>query len=178
MDSSLSTTSDAAPRRGAGRGRINLRGFAPRRAFPLALLCAAAVAAAGCGAVPRITLSQGNPTMGETLFKANCSACHTLAAAGTSGVVGPNLDYAFGPDRCQGFSPVTIMNVVRGQIAYADTQPDVDWPPGSTTTVPGMPENIVTGAQARDVAAFVATEAGVTHGPGKHFDCSTGAYSG
>jgi mono/diheme cytochrome c family protein len=29
---------------------------------------------------------------GEQLFKANCSTCHTLAAAGASGQVGPNLD--------------------------------------------------------------------------------------
>ena len=29
---------------------------------------------------------------GEKVFKANCGGCHTLAAAGTSGNVGPNLD--------------------------------------------------------------------------------------
>ncbi len=28
----------------------------------------------------------------QTLFKENCGACHTLAAGGTDGVVGPNLD--------------------------------------------------------------------------------------
>jgi len=28
----------------------------------------------------------------KELFAANCGACHTLAAAGTEGVVGPNLD--------------------------------------------------------------------------------------
>jgi mono/diheme cytochrome c family protein len=30
---------------------------------------------------------------GKALFKANCGACHRLAGAGTSGHVGPNLDY-------------------------------------------------------------------------------------
>src|SRR4051794_10183290 len=29
---------------------------------------------------------------GAALFKANCGSCHTLSAAGTSGVVGPKLD--------------------------------------------------------------------------------------
>jgi mono/diheme cytochrome c family protein len=29
---------------------------------------------------------------GESVFKSNCGSCHTLAAAGTGGSVGPNLD--------------------------------------------------------------------------------------
>ena len=29
---------------------------------------------------------------GQALFKDNCGSCHTLSAAGTSGVVGPKLD--------------------------------------------------------------------------------------
>jgi mono/diheme cytochrome c family protein len=36
---------------------------------------------------------------GEQLFTDNCSSCHTLAAAGASGKVGPNLDQVQpGPD--------------------------------------------------------------------------------
>jgi mono/diheme cytochrome c family protein len=36
---------------------------------------------------------------GEKLFTDNCSTCHTLAAAGASGKVGPNLDQLRpGPD--------------------------------------------------------------------------------
>ena len=31
-------------------------------------------------------------TNGAAIFKANCSSCHTLAAAGATGTVGPNLD--------------------------------------------------------------------------------------
>ena len=34
----------------------------------------------------------GNLTSGKDIFVANCGSCHTLAAAGTSGTVGPNLD--------------------------------------------------------------------------------------
>jgi mono/diheme cytochrome c family protein len=37
----------------------------------------------------------GDATAGETVFaSAGCGSCHTLAAAGTSGSVGPNLDDA------------------------------------------------------------------------------------
>jgi mono/diheme cytochrome c family protein len=34
----------------------------------------------------------GNPTAGKAVYTANCSACHTLKAAGAVGVNGPNLD--------------------------------------------------------------------------------------
>lgn len=32
------------------------------------------------------------PTDGKSIFSANCGSCHTLADAGTTGAVGPNLD--------------------------------------------------------------------------------------
>ena len=32
------------------------------------------------------------PTDGKSIFTANCGSCHTLADAGTTGTVGPNLD--------------------------------------------------------------------------------------
>jgi cytochrome c6 len=34
------------------------------------------------------------PTDGKTIFTQTCAACHTLADAGTTGTVGPNLDQA------------------------------------------------------------------------------------
>src|SRR5687768_2400557 len=34
---------------------------------------------------------------GKELFADNCGTCHTLAAAGTEGVVGPNLDDRLAP---------------------------------------------------------------------------------
>ena len=36
--------------------------------------------------------SAGGATDGPGIFKTNCGSCHTLAAAGTHGTVGPNLD--------------------------------------------------------------------------------------
>ena len=41
----------------------------------------------GAEAPPAVT-----GTNGAAIFKANCSSCHTLAAAGAKGTVGPNLD--------------------------------------------------------------------------------------
>jgi mono/diheme cytochrome c family protein len=41
--------------------------------------------------VPAFHLT-GIPAHGKPLFIANCGSCHTLADAGTSGAVGPNLD--------------------------------------------------------------------------------------
>ena len=34
----------------------------------------------------------GDPAAGKTVFVAQCGTCHTIADAGTSGTVGPNLD--------------------------------------------------------------------------------------
>ena len=36
----------------------------------------------------------GDAAAGKVVFTANCGGCHTLADAGTSGAVGPNLDDA------------------------------------------------------------------------------------
>jgi len=130
-----------------------------RRQTAIALaLTVVGLAAAGCGAVGRVTATDGNPVEGKTLFKANCGGCHTLANAGTSGTIGPDLDAAFGPDKLQGFSQQTIRDVVRGQIAYADSNPDTGTPAHPTQ---GMPDNILHGQQAKDVAIYVAKCAAV-----------------
>jgi mono/diheme cytochrome c family protein len=34
----------------------------------------------------------GDPTAGKEVFTSTCGSCHTLADAGTSGAIGPNLD--------------------------------------------------------------------------------------
>ena len=47
-----------------------------------------------------------------------CGSCHTLADAGTTGKVGPDLDAAFGPSREQGLEESTVRQVVRDQIHY------------------------------------------------------------
>jgi mono/diheme cytochrome c family protein len=46
------------------------------------------------GAVAGTGVTAERPTDGKSIFTTNCSSCHTLADAGTSGTVGPNLDEA------------------------------------------------------------------------------------
>src|SRR5205085_1680121 len=67
--------------------------------------------------------------------------------------IGPNLDDAFAADRVQGFAESTFRNVVLGQIREPISNPP--------TGVPGMPGNLVKGQDAQNVAAYVASVAGV-----------------
>jgi mono/diheme cytochrome c family protein len=94
----------------------------PRRAVvvPLAVVTAA-LFAAGCGSVG-FSEGTGDQTRGKELFVAKCGSCHTLADAGTKGQIGPNLDDAFRESRLSGLGESTIVQVVRGQIAYPITK--------------------------------------------------------
>ena len=118
-----------------------------RAVAPLAL--AAALLAAGCGTGG--IAKGGDATRGKTLFTDKCAGCHALADAGSVANVGPNLDDAFAAMRASGqathFSDSTIRNVVLDQIRIA---------------APPMPANLVTGQNAADVAAYVASVAGKT----------------
>jgi mono/diheme cytochrome c family protein len=56
---------------------------------------AAAAPTTTAAAAPTTTETTGGAqvaALGKTVFTQNCGSCHTLAAAGTSGTVGPNLD--------------------------------------------------------------------------------------
>jgi cbb3-type cytochrome c oxidase subunit III len=114
-----------------------------RSRLPLGAL-ALAFALAGCGTGGKAS-SSGDQQNGSKLFSAKCAGCHVLSAAGSQGTTGPNLDDAFAADRKQGFKQSTIQNVVLDQIR----QPS-----------PPMPKNLVTGQDAQDVAAYVASVAG------------------
>jgi cbb3-type cytochrome c oxidase subunit III len=108
------------------------------------LALATALLAAGCGTGG--IAKNGDRDAGKKLFLAKCGGCHTLADAGTHGTQGPNLDDAFSPALNQGFKDVTVEQVVRDQIELA---------------VPPMPQNLVKGADADAVAAYVAAVAGM-----------------
>jgi hypothetical protein len=95
-----------------------------------------------------------------------CGSCHKLADAGTQGTIGPNLDEAFRYDKCQGFQESTIRDVVRGQIAYATSNPGTS-DPVTGGPVTGMPDNLLRGQQARDVSVYVAKVAGANGCPTK-----------
>ena len=49
------------------------------------------------GAVAGTGKTAEKPTDGKSIFATTCGGCHTLADAGTSGAVGPNLDQAKPP---------------------------------------------------------------------------------
>jgi mono/diheme cytochrome c family protein len=56
------------------------------------------VFAAGCADRDRSSSpSGGQVAEGEAIFTVHCAGCHTLADAGTTGVVGPNLDQSKPP---------------------------------------------------------------------------------
>ncbi len=134
-----------------------------RSGFTLpAALAAAALLTAGCG-TGGLASGKADTANGKELFQQKCGSCHTLADAGTTGTIGPNLDDAFAGPRSQGFAESSIRNIVHGQILYAVSSPAgvVTGPDGQETRAPGMPAKLVTGSDAEDVAAYVASVAGI-----------------
>jgi mono/diheme cytochrome c family protein len=105
-----------------------------------------AVALSGCGGTGAASPATVDLTKGKQLFMSNCGSCHVLADAGTAGTIGPNLDDAYYADRVVGMKDSSFEAMVRQQIELAD---------------PPMPRDIVKGADADNVAAYVAKVAGV-----------------
>lgn len=130
---------------------MKLRGLAGGSCAALIAALITGLAASGCGTTGLSEAGSGDTTLGKELFKSKCGQCHTLADAGTKGVIGPNLDDAFRQSRADGLGVGTIRAVVRNQISYAVEEP--------TTGSPGMPRDIVTGDDAESVAAYVASVA-------------------
>jgi mono/diheme cytochrome c family protein len=112
-----------------------------------------ALGLAACGDTVGYSEGNGDRIRGKELFVQGCGSCHELADAGTTGQIGPNLDMAFVQSRIDGLGESSILQVVRGQIAYPVTDPPTD--------APGMPANIFTGQDAEDVATYVASVAGL-----------------
>lgn len=96
---------------------------------------------------------------GRKLFSEKCAGCHSLAAAGAQGTLGPNLDDAFAQARADGFKESAILEIVYDQIKlpgqYATKSNNPDY------LKVNMPPNLVKGKDAADVAAYVAANAGI-----------------
>jgi len=142
--------------------------IAPRRRAPfhqsllgLGGLAAGALLAAGCG-TGGVATGNADQQAGQKLFQSNCASCHTLAAAGANGTVGPSLDAAFYGDRQQGYKASSIENVVLDQIRLGSgpISSGSSKSGKSATEEPTMPSNIVKGQDAINVAAYVASVAG------------------
>ncbi|HWF51299.1 MAG TPA: cytochrome c [Solirubrobacteraceae bacterium] len=75
---------------------------------------------------------------GRVLFGQHCATCHTLAAANATGKVGPNLDVLQPPKQL-------VLSTIKNGLNI-----------GTGT----MPQGLVVGKDANDVANFVSTVAG------------------
>jgi cytochrome c oxidase subunit 2 len=105
-----------------------------------------AAALSGCGGTGVPSAASVDLTKGKQLFQNDCGICHTMADAGTTGKTGPDLDSAYAGDRIIGMKDSSFEAMVRQQIDLAD---------------PPMPRHLLKGAEADDVAAYVAKVAGV-----------------
>jgi mono/diheme cytochrome c family protein len=86
---------------------------------------------------------------GKALFVERCGSCHELSRAGTQGQSAPSLDAAFRAALQGGMNRETVEGVVHKQI-------------GNVRKNSQMPADLVTGSDARDVAAYVAYATGKT----------------
>jgi mono/diheme cytochrome c family protein len=111
--------------------------------------CAAMVALTGCDLGPKADLDRG-----QQLFTQKCGSCHALTAAGTNATIGPNLDYAFKEARANGQDADTFEGVIKAQVENPR-------PASPEQTEIYMPADLVTGDDLNDVAAYVASVAGV-----------------
>ena len=110
---------------------------------------AALVGMTGCDLGPEPDLERG-----QQLFTQKCGSCHALTGAGTSAEIGPDLDFAFKQARASGMDSDTIEGVVESQVQNPR--------PASPEQVDVyMPANLVEGDDLNDVAAYVASVAGV-----------------
>lgn len=91
---------------------------------------------AGTGQAPAPPSGGGGEVSGKQIFQASCGACHTLADAGATGTVGPNLDEA------RPSQALAIDRVTNGKGA-----------------MPSFKDQL-SEAQIRAVAAYVASAAG------------------
>jgi mono/diheme cytochrome c family protein len=113
----------------------------------LAALAAVALPASGCGT------SSADTARGRVLFIQKCGTCHTLAEAGTTAQIGPNLDDAFAAAREAGEGGETIEGVVKAQVEFPR--------PSNSDPAVSMPADLVTDQDLEDVAAYVGLYAGV-----------------
>jgi mono/diheme cytochrome c family protein len=88
---------------------------------------------------------------GLELFQINCGACHTLAAAGTDGIVGPDLDFNLGGSSKSADTVSSNRDLVHDAIVKGREG--------------RMPKGILQGAQAKAVAQFVAENVSYIPGP-------------
>lgn len=123
---------------------------AARAAAGAAVAVGLVLTATACGTGTRS--AGGDSGRGKELFTQKCGSCHVLGDAGSAGTLGPSLDEAFKYARDQGFAQSSIQQIVANQIRF----PVQQTPLGT----PGMPADLVTGADVDSVASYVSKVAG------------------
>ncbi len=108
--------------------------------------------ASGCD-----TQEEADLERGRDLFTKGCATCHALAEARAGAVIGPDLDASFAQARADGMDQDTIEGVVEKQIANPRPVDEGD----ADYDQLYMPQDIYVGSDAQDVAAYVASVAGV-----------------
>jgi cbb3-type cytochrome c oxidase subunit III len=119
---------------------------------------AVVVLLSACGTGGSVSSASADQQNGRQVFQDKCAGCHTMAAAGSTGTIGPNLDASFAESRSEGFKESTILDIVHDQIKFPGQYPVAQDNPDYLTA--NMPANIVTGQDAIDVSAYVAASAG------------------
>jgi mono/diheme cytochrome c family protein len=107
------------------------------------VVTAAVLSLAACGR------DEADLSNGKALFTEECGTCHILGRAGTQGTTGPDLDAAFRSALADGMDRETVEGIVHDQILN----------PRKNSA---MQPEIVSGDDARDVAAYVGFAAAKT----------------
>jgi mono/diheme cytochrome c family protein len=112
-----------------------------RRAATALAIGGGLLIAAGCGS----SADSADIDNGKTQFANLCASCHTLAASGKPPAnIGPNLDDSFRASRQAGIDDSQFAGVVQRWIKEAQKP---------------MPRDLVSGQDAADVAAYIASVA-------------------
>jgi mono/diheme cytochrome c family protein len=116
--------------------------LARNTATPL-VVAAVALSLVACGR------DEADLSNGKAQFVEKCGSCHVLGRAGTAGPTGPDLDAAFRSALADGMDRETVEGIVHKQILN----------PRKNSA---MPAELVSGDDARDVAAYVGFAAART----------------
>ena len=111
-----------------------------------------------CGTGGSVSSASADLQNGRQVFQDTCAGCHTMAAAGSTATIGPNLDASFAEARSEGFKESTILDIVHDQIKFPGQYPLAQNNPDYLKA--NMPANLVTGQDAIDVSAYVAANVG------------------
>ena len=106
---------------------------------------AVALLLSACGTGGSVVNASSDKENGRKLFQEKCAGCHTLAAAGSTATIGPNLDDSFAESRYEGFKESAILDIVHDQIKFPGQYPVKQNDPEYLQA--NMPANLVTRAE-------------------------------